>query len=191
MHAAAVCFDLHVPESRSLKAKRAAVRPIVDGLRHRYRLSVAEVDHQDQWQRAAIAVAVVAESDGRVQAGARAVERYVAGAPDVELLDVSTPTSSRRTADVARQGQPPRRYPRTARVNEVVREALADELERLNDPRLGLVTLTGVDVSPDLRQATVYYSVLGPAEQHEATSKALRLTRGVALASRARSPGSA
>ena len=55
----------------------------------------------------------------------------------------------------------PRKYPRTARVNEVVREALADELERLNDPRLGLVTVTGVDVQRDLRQATVYYSALG------------------------------
>ncbi len=60
VHAAAVCFDLHVPESRSLKTKRAAIRPIVDGLRHKYRLSVAEVDHHDQWQRAAVAVAVVA-----------------------------------------------------------------------------------------------------------------------------------
>ncbi len=39
-----------------------------------------------------------------------------------------------------------RRYPRMARVNEVVREALGDELERLSDPRLGLVTITGVDV---------------------------------------------
>ena len=91
---------------------------------------------------------------------------------------------------MARQGQPPRRYPRTARVNEVVLETLAEELERLSDPRLGFVTLTGVDVSPDLRQATVYYSVLGPAEQHEVTSKALR-SRRVALASGARSPGAA
>jgi ribosome-binding factor A len=56
----------------------------------------------------------------------------------------------------------PRRYPRTARVNEVVREVLADELERLSDPRLELVTITGVEVSPDLRHATVYYSALGP-----------------------------
>ncbi len=47
-----------------------------------------------------------------------------------------------------------------ARVNEVVRETIADELERLSDPRLGLVTVTGVDVSPDLRHATVYYSAL-------------------------------
>ncbi len=54
----------------------------------------------------------------------------------------------------------PRRYPRMARVNEVVREAVADEIERLSDPRLGLVTITGVEVNPDLRSATVYYSSL-------------------------------
>jgi ribosome-binding factor A len=59
----------------------------------------------------------------------------------------------------------PRRYPRMARVNEVVREAIGDELERLSDPRLGLVTVTGVDVSADLRQATVYYSALGRADK--------------------------
>jgi ribosome-binding factor A len=56
----------------------------------------------------------------------------------------------------------PRRYPRMARVNEVVRETLAEALERLSDPRIGLVTITGVDVSPDLRHASVYYSSLGP-----------------------------
>ena len=46
-----------------------------------------------------------------------------------------------------------------------MRETLADELERLSDPRLGLVTITGVDVSPDLRHATVYYSALGRARR--------------------------
>jgi uncharacterized protein YlxP (DUF503 family) len=86
VHAAAMTFDLHIPESRSLKAKRGAVRPIVDGLRHRFRISVAEVDHQDQWQRATIAVAVVAESDGRVRELLEAAERFVVGAPDVELV---------------------------------------------------------------------------------------------------------
>jgi ribosome-binding factor A len=55
---------------------------------------------------------------------------------------------------------PTRRYERTARVNEVVREVLADELERLADPGLGFLTVTGVEVTPDLRQATVWYSVL-------------------------------
>ncbi len=85
-----MCFDLHVPESRSLKTKRAAIRPIVDGLRHRFRVSVAEVDHQDQWQRAAIAVAVVAGTDGQVRDVLTSVERFVASAPEVELLDVDT-----------------------------------------------------------------------------------------------------
>jgi len=54
-----------------------------------------------------------------------------------------------------------RRYPRALRVNEVVRETLADGLERLSDPRLAMVTITGVDVSPDLRHATVWYAALG------------------------------
>ena len=53
-----------------------------------------------------------------------------------------------------------KRYPRTARVNEVMLEVLADELERMSDPRLELVTLTGVDVSRDLAHAKVYYSTL-------------------------------
>jgi uncharacterized protein YlxP (DUF503 family) len=90
VHAAAVRFDLHVPASRSLKAKRAAIRPVVDGLRHRFKVSVAEVGHQDQWQRAAIAVAVVGESEGHVREVLHAVERFVASRPDVDLLDVET-----------------------------------------------------------------------------------------------------
>jgi len=79
-----------VPESRSLKTKRAAIRPIVDGVRHRFHLSVAEVDHQDTWQRSAIAVAVVAESDGRLREILDTVDRFVANAPAVEVLDVET-----------------------------------------------------------------------------------------------------
>lgn len=53
-------------------------------------------------------------------------------------------------------------YPRTARVNQLLQEVVADELERLgdDDPRLALVTVTGVKVDPDLRQATVWLSSL-------------------------------
>jgi ribosome-binding factor A len=59
-------------------------------------------------------------------------------------------------------------------VNEVVMEVLADEVERLSDPRLGFVTVTDVSVSADLRYADVYYSVLGTAEEHENSASALR-----------------
>ena len=56
------------------------------------------------------------------------------------------------------------RYPRVARVNELCREIVAEELERIDDERLDLVTITHVDVDPDLRHATVEFSRLGEAE---------------------------
>ncbi|MER3453219.1 MAG: 30S ribosome-binding factor RbfA [Acidimicrobiia bacterium] len=56
-----------------------------------------------------------------------------------------------------------RRYPRTARLNELLREIVASELERIDDARLGLVSVTGVRVEPDLRHALVWVSSL-PAE---------------------------
>jgi uncharacterized protein len=90
VYAAAVRFDLHIPQSRSLKARRAVIRPIVDGLRHRFHVSVAEVDHHDQWQRCAIAVAVVAGSESRVRELLASIERFVLAAADVDLLDVET-----------------------------------------------------------------------------------------------------
>jgi ribosome-binding factor A len=54
-----------------------------------------------------------------------------------------------------------RKYPRTARLNESLLEVIAGELERLSDPRLELVTITGVDVTRDLSRAKVFYSTLG------------------------------
>src|ERR1700755_1803133 len=88
--AAALSFDLHVPESRSLKAKRAAIRPIVDGLRHRFPVSVAEVDYQDQWQGEAIGVALSGRSEHQGRDVLASVERFMVTAPDIELLDVET-----------------------------------------------------------------------------------------------------
>lgn len=87
VHAAVIAFDLHVPESRSLKAKRAAIRPVVDGIRARFKLSVAEVDFLDQWQRARIGVAVVSGSAAHLDDVLTNVERFVATADDVEVLD--------------------------------------------------------------------------------------------------------
>lgn len=53
-----------------------------------------------------------------------------------------------------------RRYSRLARVNELVREVVAEELERIDDEALELVTVTGVGVARDLSRATVWYSAL-------------------------------
>lgn len=78
-----------MPQSRSLKAKRAAIRPIIDGLRHRFPVSVAEVGHQDRSGRAEIGVAVVAADETRAREVLASVERFVVAAPDVEVIDVA------------------------------------------------------------------------------------------------------
>ena len=49
------------------------------------------------------------------------------------------------------------------RVNESVRAVLAEAIGELKDPRIGFITVTGVDTSTDLRQATVFVSVLAPS----------------------------
>lgn len=66
------------------------------------------------------------------------------------------------------------RSSRMRKVDELLREVLADEVLKLKDPRIGFVTVTGVDTSPDLRRAAVYYSVLGDADDLEATGEALQ-----------------
>jgi len=65
----------------------------------------------------------------------------------------------------------PRRYPRTARLSEAALEVLAEEVERCSDPRLELVTITGVDVTRDLSHAVVYFSTLGAETAASAGSR--------------------
>ena len=68
---------------------------------------------------------------------------------------------------------------RTDRAADVVRAELADLLLRhVQDPRIRLVSVTGVDISPDLRRAVVRVSALGEEEQRLATVEALRHARG-------------
>ncbi|MBI3449645.1 MAG: DUF503 domain-containing protein [Acidobacteria bacterium] len=58
-----VCtIELFIPAARSLKDKRQVVKSVVARLRNRHNVSIAEVGHQDLWQRAAIAIAAVASS---------------------------------------------------------------------------------------------------------------------------------
>ena len=62
---------------------------------------------------------------------------------------------------------------RIRRVNEILREVIAEECRNLKDPRLGFLTVTGVSTSPDLRNAAVYYTVLGDEEAEAGTARAL------------------
>lgn len=70
------------------------------------------------------------------------------------------------------RGSTARDFPRTARLNELFREVIADELTDIDDDRLELVTVTSVEVEPDLRHARVFFDSLqgeaGDAEICEA-----------------------
>ena len=68
---------------------------------------------------------------------------------------------------------------RMRRVNESVRQVLSEAVPSLKDPRIGFVTVTGVETSPDLRHATVYVSVLGGEKKRVASLTALDAAHGV------------
>lgn len=68
---------------------------------------------------------------------------------------------------------------RMRRVNESVRQVLSEAIGQLKDPRIGFVTLTGVQTSPDLRHARVFVSVLGSERKRIATMAGLQAAHTV------------
>ena len=65
------------------------------------------------------------------------------------------------------------------RVNEAVRQVLSEAVGELKDPRIGFVTITGVQTSPDLRHARVYVSVFGSEKSRRRSLTGLEAARGV------------
>src|SRR3954468_23349500 len=68
---------------------------------------------------------------------------------------------------------------RMRRVNEAVRQVLSEAVGELKDPRIGFVTVTGVETSPDLRHARVFVSVLGSEKQQQQSLTGLEAAHGV------------
>ncbi len=69
---------------------------------------------------------------------------------------------------------------RMRRINEVLREVIGSAISAdLKDPRIGFVTVTSVETSPDLRTAKVFVSVLGSESEREASLAGLRSSHGV------------
>ena len=64
-------------------------------------------------------------------------------------------------------------YPRTARLSEVLREVIGDELTRIDDERLDLVTITDIDVDPEMNRAIVYFDSMFGEEGDEGVILAL------------------
>ncbi|MBA2459566.1 MAG: DUF503 domain-containing protein [Gemmatimonadales bacterium] len=83
-------WDLHLPGCHSLKEKRGVLKPLTAGLRRSLNVSVAETGHQDLWQRAEIACAVVGTARPVVEEVLRAADRLVEEADGVRIVDTVT-----------------------------------------------------------------------------------------------------
>jgi ribosome-binding factor A len=62
---------------------------------------------------------------------------------------------------------------------ERVRELVVAALRTIKDPRLGMITITDSRITPDLREATIYYTVLGDTAEQAATAAALESAKGL------------
>jgi uncharacterized protein YlxP (DUF503 family) len=80
-------FDLRIPQSHSLKQKRHVVKGLTAALRQGFPVSVAEVDHQDLWQRATIGVAAVGGNQHHLRRVMQSVEKRVDAWAEVEVID--------------------------------------------------------------------------------------------------------
>ena len=83
-----VCtIEMHIPESGSLKTKRHSLKSLKDRIRARFNVSVAEVDHNDLWQKASLAVAAVSNDKTHLNQTLDHVLNMVRSVPEVSLLD--------------------------------------------------------------------------------------------------------
>lgn len=84
--AALQTFDLRIPGCRSLKEKRHVLKTLTNGLRAKFNVSVAEVDHHDLWQRASISVAAAAGEQHHARRVMHEVQKFVERWAEVEVI---------------------------------------------------------------------------------------------------------
>ena len=80
-------LDLRIPSSGSLKSKRHVVKALTGRLRAKFNVAVAEVEHQDLWQRAALGVTCISESAFHAKKMLHEIERFVSRDDRVEMLE--------------------------------------------------------------------------------------------------------
>ena len=80
--------ELHIPAATSLKAKRGVVKSLAARLRNDLAVSVAEIDHQDLWQRCTLGVAIAAGSETGARTVAQNVEKIVYREPRIEVIRI-------------------------------------------------------------------------------------------------------
>lgn len=88
MNIGVLTLHLHLPGCSSLKEKRRRLKPLIHRLHREFNVSVAEIDHQDRWQEAILACALVSNDNAHTQRSLQEVSRWIESSwPDLNLLD--------------------------------------------------------------------------------------------------------
>ncbi len=80
-------LDLHIPEANSLKTKRMAIKSLIDRIKNKFNVSVAEVDAQNLWQRSVIGISMVANETVIINKVFEKIRTLVLDTHSVELID--------------------------------------------------------------------------------------------------------
>lgn len=82
-------IDLHIPGANSLKSKRMAVKSLIARIKTKFNVSIAEVDHNDLWQRSVLAVALVANETQIINKVFERIRNLISETHSVELIETS------------------------------------------------------------------------------------------------------
>ena len=80
-------LDLHIPEANSLKSKRMVIKSLIDRIKNRFNVSVAEVDAQNLWQRSVIGIAYVSNETVMINRVFEKIRTHVNDTHSVELIN--------------------------------------------------------------------------------------------------------
>ncbi len=87
MHVLALRMDLRVPAADSLKSKRSAITPILEGARRRFIVAAAEIARQDVWHEASLGFVAISGSAAHTTEVIDQVERFVWSFPEVDVTE--------------------------------------------------------------------------------------------------------
>jgi uncharacterized protein YlxP (DUF503 family) len=82
-------LDLHIPEANSLKSKRLVIKSLIDRIKNKFNVSIAEVDANDLWQRSVIGIAYVANETQIINKVFEKIKNLVLGSHSIELIDAT------------------------------------------------------------------------------------------------------
>jgi uncharacterized protein YlxP (DUF503 family) len=88
MNVVALTIELRLPGCRSLKEKRSRIKPLISNIHRHYNVSAAEIDHNDNWQRAVIACVIVSNDQGHAQQVLDGIPSWIeTRRPDLQVID--------------------------------------------------------------------------------------------------------